>query len=167
MRPWTVSGRPADQALHLVRLLGIVAEEVVADDRARRDLLEHGMAFLEGLIALERAGLALMEGVLPRCVPVPQDLILVRKIGHPDSPEYAVGAIAENGDLVFNPAEAIFLDSSWLSAAAAKELQEARRQRVVFLQDRVRIPATQKVAIIVDDGLATGLTMEAAIEHVR
>ena len=116
--------------------------------------------------ALPRGGVVLGAKVAV-ALGAPLDLILVRKIGHPDSPEYAVGAIAEDGDLVFNPAEAIFLDSSWLSAAAAKELQEARRQRIVFLQDRVRIPAIRKVAIIVDDGLATGLTMEAAIEHVR
>jgi len=68
---------------------------------------------------------------------------------------------------VVNPAEAQVLSSAWVAAAVDKQLREAQRQRTLFLQDRDHIPATDRVAILVDDGLATGLTMEAAIAHVR
>jgi predicted phosphoribosyltransferase len=97
----------------------------------------------------------------------PLDLILVRKIGHPEAPEYAIGAITEDGDIVLNPAEAAYLDRTWLDSAALNELRETHRQRALFLRDRDRLSARGRVGIIVDDGLATGLTMEAAIVHVR
>ena len=116
--------------------------------------------------ALPRGGVVL--GVqIASALGAPLDLILVRKIGHPESVEYAIGAVTEDGDVVVNPAEAQVLSSAWVAAAVDKQLREAQRQRTLFLQDRDHIPATDRVAILVDDGLATGLTMEAAIAHVR
>lgn len=116
--------------------------------------------------ALPRGGVVVGSQVA-RALHAPMDLILVRKIGHPEVPEYAIGAVTEDSGTFLNPAEADFLDPAWIREAAANELQEMHRQRELFLHDRVRIPATGRVAIIVDDGLATGLTMEAAIECVR
>lgn len=116
--------------------------------------------------ALPRGGVVLGVEVA-RILHAPLDLIVVRKIGHPESPEYAIGAITEDGDIVLNPDEAQALDSGWITNAAAMELREARRRSAVFLQGIRRIPAAGKTAILVDDGLATGLTMEAAIRQLR
>lgn len=116
--------------------------------------------------ALPRGGVVLGAQVA-KILSVPLDLILVRKIGHPESPEYAIGAVTEDGDIVLNPEEAQALPRHWIRAAVDAQLHEAQRQRDLFLHDRDRIPATGRIAILVDDGLATGLTMEAAISHVR
>ena len=116
--------------------------------------------------ALPRGGVLL--GVeIARALDAPLDLIVVRKIGHPYSPEYAIGAVAEDGFVIMNPEEAATLDQAWTSRAAAAELKEAQRRRELFMGGRRAVPANDKIAIIVDDGLATGLTMQAAIHEIR
>ena len=116
--------------------------------------------------ALPRGGVVLGVEVA-RTLKAPLDLIVVRKIGHPLQPEYAIGAVAEDGYLLVNPDEIAGLDRLWFDRAAGAELEEARRRRKVFLQGRGPIAVKQKIAIIVDDGLATGLTMFAAIHEIR
>jgi predicted phosphoribosyltransferase len=116
--------------------------------------------------ALPRGGVVL--GVeIARLLKAPLDLIVVRKIGHPDQPEYAIGAVAEDGHVVTNPHEIARLDKRWFDKAVASELHEARRRRRVFLHDRIPPDVKDRIAIIVDDGLATGLTMTAAIHEIR
>lgn len=116
--------------------------------------------------ALPRGGVVCAVEVA-RALEAPLDLIVARKIGHPQSPEYAIGAVTEEGDVVLNPAESGTLDLPWLKVAAEVELREARRRRTLFLGDRAPIPVDGKIAIVVDDGLATGLTMEAAVHQLR
>lgn len=141
------------------------ADRIDAGNRLAQVLAEYkGQAVV--VYGLPRGGVV-PAACVATVLEAPLDLILVRKVGHPEAPEYAIGAITEDGDVVLNPSEAAYLDKAWLDSAAVHELRETHRQRAVFLRDRVRIPATGKVAIIVDDGLATGLTMEAAIAHVR
>jgi predicted phosphoribosyltransferase len=116
--------------------------------------------------ALPRGGVA-VAAPIARGLEAPLDLIVVRKIGHPESPEYAVGAVSEDGDVVLNPSEAAVLDMAWVDTAAAAELHETHRQRDLFLEGSRRVSAAGRIAIVVDDGLATGLTMEAAIARVK
>jgi putative phosphoribosyl transferase len=116
--------------------------------------------------ALPRGGVVLGVEVA-RLLEAPLDVIVVRKIGHRFQPEYAVGAIAEDGYMVTNPEEIATLDEHWLERAATAELNEAQRRRALFLQGRHPVPVRDKIAIIVDDGLATGLTMLAAIHEIR
>ena len=111
-------------------------------------------------------------GVVPgaevaRALAAPLDLMIVRKIGHPYSPEYAIAAIAEDGHKVINRDELNTIDQEWFQGAARAEQEEARRRRKVYMRGRSSIPATGKTAILVDDGLATGMTMFLAIEEVR
>lgn len=116
--------------------------------------------------ALPRGGVVLGVEVA-RTLKAPLDLIVVRKIGHPLEPEYAIGAVAEDGYLIVNPGEIAGLDRRWFDRASAAELKEAQRRRQLFLQGRGPLAVKEKVAIIVDDGLATGLTMLAAIHEIR
>ncbi len=97
----------------------------------------------------------------------PMDLIITRKIGHPYSPEYAIGAVAENGHHIFNQNEIFDVDSAWLNMAIEKEKLEARRRRKIYLADKKPVSCKGKIAILVDDGIATGLTMKAAILEIK
>jgi len=115
--------------------------------------------------ALPRGGVVLGVEVA-KFLQAPLDLIVVRKIGHPMQPEYAIGAVAEDGYVVTNSDEVENLDKRWLDHAIAAELKEARRRRRLFLQGRGPVSVKDKIAIIVDDGLATGLTMLAAIHEI-
>lgn len=115
---------------------------------------------------LPRGGVAL--GVeIARALTMPLDLVIPRKIGHPHNPEYAIGAVTEEGDLVVNQWEVSRVDLHWLDQQVAKERQEARRRRELYLGERKPLPAGGKTAILVDDGIATGLTMRAAIRDLK
>ncbi|WP_026280539.1 MULTISPECIES: phosphoribosyltransferase [unclassified Thioalkalivibrio] len=115
--------------------------------------------------ALPRGGVPLGAAVA-RHLGMPLDLLIPRKIGHPFHPEYAICAVPEHGERVCNPREAERVDPDWLEQAEARERSEARRRRELYCT----APApevTGKMAIIVDDGIATGLTMRAAIRDAR
>jgi predicted phosphoribosyltransferase len=116
--------------------------------------------------ALPRGGVVLGVEVA-RELGAPLDLVVVRKIGHPMQPEYAIGAVTEDGDVVLNPEESSALDAQWLNEATQSELLEARRRRALYLRGHPETSVKGKIAIVVDDGLATGLTMEAAARQLR
>ena len=116
--------------------------------------------------ALPRGGVPVAKEVA-RVLDCPLDLIIIRKIGHPGNPEYALGAVAEDGVLVVNREHLAMVDQQWFEAEKAKQIQEARRRRELYLQGREPITASGKTAIIVDDGIATGSTMLVAVKKVR
>jgi putative phosphoribosyl transferase len=95
------------------------------------------------------------------------DLVITRKIGYPGNEECAVCAVAEDGHMICDSSVEPLLDKEWLKRQAEKEIKEARRRREVYLKDRKSIPADGKVAVIVDDGIATGLTILLAIRELR
>ncbi|MFC6673133.1 phosphoribosyltransferase [Marinobacterium aestuariivivens] len=115
---------------------------------------------------LPRGGVTLGVEVA-QALQMPLDLIVPRKIGHPMNPEYAICALAENGELVCNRAEADRVDQQWLQQQVAAEHREAVRRREHYMQGRPPLELAGKTAILVDDGIATGLTMEAAIRDAR
>jgi predicted phosphoribosyltransferase len=116
--------------------------------------------------ALPRGGVVLGAEIAKE-LNIPLDLVVARKIGHPFSPEYAIGAITENGEKVLNELETMDIDPDWLQSAIEKELTEAKRRRKLYTEGRTMIPAKGKIALLVDDGIATGLTMQAAIQGIK
>lgn len=115
---------------------------------------------------LPRGGLPLgME--VARKLNAPLDLIIPRKIGHPYSPEYAICAVSEAGETVCNERERASVDEDWFKKRVDEERKESRRRRDVYLGGKAHLPLEGKTAIIVDDGIATGLTMRAAILDAR
>ena len=118
------------------------------------------------VFALPRGGVVLGVEVA-RALEAPLELIIVRKIGHPQSPEFAIGAVAEDGYVVTSSWEAALVDKWWLESEIHNQQAEAKRRRKFFTGGRERLSARGKVAIIVDDGLATGLTMSAAIHEIQ
>lgn len=115
--------------------------------------------------ALPRGGVV-VGAEIARVINAPLDLIITRKIGHPKQPEYAIGAIAENGDSVLSK-EVLNIDEQYLQKEIEKQKQEAKRRREVYLAGKPPIPCKGKTAILVDDGIATGLTIKAAIKELK
>lgn len=111
-------------------------------------------------------------GVVPaaeiaRALHAPLDILIPRKIGHPYNPEYAIGAVAEDGHLVLDEQACRGVDPAWLERQIERERAEARRRRDLYLQGRPPVPVQGKTAIVVDDGVATGLTLRLAIQEVK
>ncbi|NTW50948.1 MAG: phosphoribosyl transferase [Chlorobiales bacterium] len=116
--------------------------------------------------ALPRGGVVLGYEVA-KALGLPLDLVITRKIGHPNMPEYAIGAVTEKNGLICNEEERSQISPNWLAEAVEKQRQEAVRRRRVYLKDTPHISPAGKIAIIVDDGIATGLTIRAAVQSVR
>jgi predicted phosphoribosyltransferase len=122
----------------------------------------------EGVViyALPRGG-AVLGYEISRALEAPLDLVITRKIGYPGNEECAVCAVAEDGHMICDQSVAHLLDEEWLKIRAGEEMKEARRRREVYLKGREHISASGKTAIIVDDGVATGLTIILAIREIR
>lgn len=118
------------------------------------------------VLALPRGGVVLGAEIARR-LNAPLDLVITKKIGHPRDPEYAIGALAEDGDPICDPAEIDRIDPIWYAQEVERIRREIRRRRMTYLGDATPRDLTDKVVILVDDGVATGLTMLAAIAQVR
>lgn len=140
---------------------------------AGRELAERLATEIEGpavVLALPRGGVPVgLE--IAKALGAPLDLVMVRKIGAPGQPELALAAVA-NGDhpeLVVNRdvMRMAGVDEAWLEERKARELEEIARRRRRYLGDRARPRVAGRTAIVVDDGIATGATMLAALRAVR
>ena len=116
--------------------------------------------------ALPRGGVIVGHEIAKK-LNLPLDLVITRKIGHQFSPEYAICAIAEDGHRVCNKNEELEADTKWLNERFKEEQKEASRRRWVYLKNRPMLSPKNRTAIIVDDGIATGLTIMLAIREIR
>lgn len=94
------------------------------------------------------------------------DVVLVHKVGAPSNPEYAIGAVDELGG-VLEREDARPVDRRWLAAEEARQIARLRAARRAWAPGREALPVTDRVVILVDDGVATGATLHAAVELVR
>lgn len=118
------------------------------------------------IYALPRGGVVVASEIA-KALNAPLDLIITRKIGHPLQKEYAIGAVSENGQSILNQKAVSDVSKEYLNQEIAAQKEEARRRRKVYLGDRKPILCQGKIAILVDDGIATGLTMKAAIRELK
>jgi putative phosphoribosyl transferase len=122
------------------------------------------------VLSLPRGGVPLGLEVA-RALNAPLDLLLVRKIGVPYQRELAVAAVMDGAAPVIVVDEAIRLEAgvaqSYIEQQARTELAEIERRRRVYLGGRAPLPVAGKTAVIVDDGIATGTTVRAAIKGLR
>ncbi len=118
------------------------------------------------IYALPRGGVALGVEVAKR-LNAPLDLVITRKVSHPSNPEYGICVVAEHKSIICNEEEIAHIDQKWLKNEIEKQRQEAQRRRKVYLQDRKRPSVKGKIAIVVDDGVATGLTLLLAIQELK
>lgn len=94
------------------------------------------------------------------------DVVLVRKVGAPGNPEYAIGAVSENGDVVLEETAQHFREEAVnREAERQRELLEERRQR--YTPVRAPIDPEGRTVVVVDDGSATGATMSAALATLK
>ncbi|HLM86028.1 MAG TPA: phosphoribosyltransferase [Solirubrobacteraceae bacterium] len=120
------------------------------------------------IVALPRGGVPVAYEVA-RALGAPLEILAVRKLGAPGNPELGVGAVAEDGTGVFDPHSAGMhgMTQSTLNATLARESRELRRRVERYRDGRPSIPVEGRTVIIVDDGLATGLTDLAAVRALR
>ena len=122
------------------------------------------------VLALPRGGVPVAAEVAA-ALDAPLDLILVRKIGVPAQPELAMGAVVDGGaPIVVRNEDVIRLagvSEAEFRAVRDRELAEIERRRRLYLGDRAPADVTGRVAIVVDDGVATGATIRAALRATR
>lgn len=122
------------------------------------------------VLALPRGGVPVAAEVA-RALDAPLDLVLVRKIGVPWQPELALAAVVDGPS-----PEVVINDDVWRAAGVseeqfeklkARELREIDRRRRAYLEDSERVAIEGATVIVVDDGIATGATMRAALKALR
>ncbi|NGX58599.1 MAG: putative phosphoribosyl transferase [Chlamydiae bacterium] len=139
---------------------------------AGRQLAEHLLNYEkvpDGIvIGLPRGGVVLAVEVAKR-LDLPLDVVCPRKIGAPMNPEFAIGAITETGEGIFNKEAIDYLAVSdeYIKETVEYEKQQAQRRLILYRPGMPPRDLKDKVVIIVDDGLATGSTMKAAIKSIK
>lgn len=122
------------------------------------------------ILALPRGGVPVAYEVA-KALDAPLDLVLVRKIGAPFQPELAIAAVVDGSrpELVVNEdlARQLEIDDAYLAREEMRQLREIERRRQFYLAGLDRVPVRGKTAIIIDDGIATGATIRAAIKATR
>jgi predicted phosphoribosyltransferase len=148
---------------------GLFADRKEAGERLAQALMRYKGDDVV-VLAVPRGGVPVALAVA-KALNAPLDIVLVRKIGAPSQPELAVAAVVdgEHAQTVRNPEvlAALGVSEDYMKRETERQLAEIERRRRVYLGDRARPRIEGKTAIIVDDGIATGATIQAALLGVR
>ncbi|PKQ36644.1 MAG: phosphoribosyl transferase [Actinobacteria bacterium HGW-Actinobacteria-1] len=116
------------------------------------------------VLGVPRGGVV-VAAEIARALHLPLDIVVASKLGAPGNPEFAVGAIDEDGVVLTNPAAPV--SAEYLERVGAERLAEVARRAHAYRAGRAPLDVHDRTAIIVDDGIATGLTTRAAIGYLR
>ena len=133
------------------------------------DVLDARRGINDGIVlGLPRGGVPVAARVAER-LDIPLDVFIVRKLGLPGRSEYAMGAIASGGVIVINEdaVARLGITQEAIDTVAERELQELERREVLYRGDRPPLDLASRDVILVDDGIATGASMHAAIEAIK
>jgi putative phosphoribosyl transferase len=120
------------------------------------------------VLAIPRGGVVVGYEIAAALV-LPLDVIVPRKLGAPDNPELAIGAIAEDGSTVFDDKLIAYLGVSqdYIQEESDRQRQEIARRMKLYREGGPSVGVAGKDIIVVDDGIATGSTMKAALTSIR
>lgn len=146
---------PFENRIQAGRLLG----QALAEYSKRPDVI---------ILALPRGGVP-VGFEIARMIDAPLDIMLVRKLGTPGQEELAMGAIASGGSCVLNPdiVAAIDISQETIGAAIVRERQELERRELAYRGEQPPPAVENRCVILVDDGLATGASMLAAVAALK
>ena len=118
------------------------------------------LAIPRGAVPMARVIADALEGDL--------DVVLVHKLGAPFQPEFAIGSVSESGDVYLGDlVQQLEIGQEYIDREVERELETLRQRRARYTPVRKSMCAKDRVAIVVDDGIATGWTMLAALRAVR
>lgn len=120
------------------------------------------------VIGLPRGGMVIAFEIA-QALNLPLDFVILRKIGAPGNPELAIGAISEDGVKFFDQSiiRVEGTDRGYIKQKIKEEKKEIQRRVALYRADKSNIELRDKTAIIIDDGVATGITVRVAMQSVR
>ncbi len=117
------------------------------------------------VLGIPRGGVVIADA-LAEALGGTMDVVLARKIGAPGNPEFALGAVAESGEVFLQPYAKRYAGEAYLREEAARQLKVIEARRARYRAVRKKEPLTGRSVVLTDDGVATGSTMEAALAAV-
>jgi len=120
------------------------------------------------VVGLPRGGVPVASEVAT-ALRAPLEILAVRKLGAPHNPEYGIGAIVEDGTRIFDPEAlaALAIDGGELESIVARASEELCRRVVAYRGGRLPMQLRDRIVVVVDDGVATGVTDTAALRAIR
>jgi Predicted phosphoribosyltransferases len=118
------------------------------------------------ILGVPRGG-AVLADVLARELGGTMDVVLARKIGAPGNPEFALGAVAETGEVIVQPYAYRYADEDYLRREVLGQLRVIEGRKARYRAVRPKVPFAGRDVVLTDDGVATGSTLEAALAAVK
>jgi len=138
------------------------------EDAGRR--LAHALADYRGLhpvvLGVPRGGVPLAR-IVADALDGDLDVVLVCRLSAPQNPDYAIGAVDEFGNITLSDSGGYRITDPYVQAEARRQVEELHRRRQLYSPTRTPVDLEDRIVILVDDGIATGASMRAAVRTVR